>query len=119
MIVSFSPLFTELPNGIYFPDSKSSFTIGKREYEKEEEGKEYHYINMKRFLDLKELSKNKQKIKFAEKCLRALEEGAREALQEAAKLHEELEKFYISAMDFEKNEQLKKAILSSIFDKNK
>ena len=118
VVISYSPIFTDSPNAIYFPKSNICFTIGKRAYEKELSNKEYHYINMKRFINTSDLSQGKQKIKFAEKCIAALEEGASVSLLESAKCHAELENYYVSAMNFEKIETLKKEILTSIFDKN-
>ena len=73
---------------------------------------------MKRFIELDGLSKGKQKIKFCEKCIKTLEEGAKEAFIESFKYHEKLEKYYISAMNFEQNKRIEDKIISSIFDKN-
>ena len=61
---SHSPQFDKKINAIYFPDSKTCFILGKRDYNAEIEGKEYHYINMKRFLDDEKISQGKKKIKF-------------------------------------------------------
>jgi len=113
--VSFSPVFPELPNAIYFPRSESAFVIGKRDYDAELDGKEYRYINIKRFLNMEAISQGKQKIKFAEKCLCALLNGATEAFLDAGKAHEELEEYYVSSMNFEKTEKVKKEILNYIF----
>jgi hypothetical protein len=103
--VSYSEIFQHKINGICFPDLKISFTIGKRNYEKELKNKKYHYINMKRFIDLEEIRQNKQKIRFGKKCSEMLLDGATEALGQSLKLHQNLEKMYIEAMDFIKLNQ--------------
>lgn len=108
--VSYSPLFPNLPNGIFYPKSKTCFVIGERNYEAETKEKEYHYVNMKRFLNLEKLSEGKQKIKFGEKCLSSLFLGATEALTDAANAHEALEKYYIASMNYSKMESVKEEI---------
>ena len=112
---SYSPLYSQKINALYFPASKVCFVLGKRDYAAEMSGKEYHYINMKRFLDLELLEQRKKKIKFALKCSDELLNASTEALEDAAKKHEKLEQYYISAMDFEKIDQMKKAIFEEIF----
>lgn len=112
---SHSPQYAGKINAIYFPKSKTSFILGKRNYSEELSGKEYHYINMKRFLDLEKIAQGKKKIKFALKCTDELLSASAEALTEAAKKHTMLEKFYISAMDFEKIDQMQNEISAEIF----
>ena len=110
-VVSFSPMFPNLPNALYFPTSKACFVIGKRIYENEIENKEYHYINMKRFLNTEQIKTSKEKIKFAQKCLDELLDGAIGSLREAAKIHQEIEKYYISAMNYKKVDEITDKII--------
>ena len=112
---SISPQFNKKINALYFPDTKTCFILGKRDYSAELEGKEYHYINMKRFLDEDKISQGKKKIKFALKCNEELLHAAAESLLEAAKKHEKLEQHYISAMNFEKIDKVQKEIEAEIF----
>ena len=114
--ISFSPLFPDMPNAIFFPKYKVCFVLGKRDYASELEGKEYHYINMKRFVDLKAISQRKQKIKFSSKCCTELMSSAVESLFDAARIHAELEKFYIQAMNFDQVRQIEREILLQIFN---
>ena len=107
---SLSPLFPELPNGLYFPATGYCFVIGERDYDKEIPGKEYHYVNMKRFFDTDKIRQNRQKIRFGQKCMKMLENGAACAFSDAAKEHENLERYYIEAMDFEKLQSVKNEI---------
>ncbi len=112
---SLSPQSPNHINAIYFPKTKTSFILGKRDYDTELEDKEYHYINMKRFLDMEKISQGKKKMKFALKCADELLRGATQALTEAATTHAKLEQYYISAMDFEKINRIQKEILGEIF----
>lgn len=110
--VSFSPMFPSLPNALYFPKSKACFVIGKRIYEDEVADKEYHYINMKRFLNTDQIKNSKEKLKFAQKCINELLEGAVDSLREAANIHQKIEKYYTSAMDFQKVDETTDEILN-------
>lgn len=112
---SISPRSPNHINAIYFPKAKTSFILGKRDYDEEIAGKEYHYINMKRFLDIDKISQGKKKIKFAVKCSDELLNGATQALKEAAHKHEMLEQYYVSAMDFQKIDHIQNEISREIF----
>ncbi len=104
-IISYSPLFPNLPNAIYFPEEKACFVVGKRDYDGEINHKEYHYINMKRFLKMETIKEAKSKLKFTEKCSLELLNGAIESFKEAGLKHKETEAYYIAAMNFEKLEK--------------
>ena len=115
LYVSYSPEIPDLPNALYFPDTRSCFIIGKRNYQAEEPDKEYHYINMKRFLDPESLKSIKNKARFCNKCLDELLQGACCSLKDAANYHSELEKYYTAAMDFKKIEETERDLISAIF----
>ena len=70
-----------------------------------------------RFVMHEELSFVRGKLRFAGKCCEALEEGALESLFLMGKTHDELEKYYISAMDFSANEKILQKIIGEIFDR--
>lgn len=59
-------------------------------------------IHYGRFTDKVRLNNNKQKIQFGKKIHRRLLQSATETLANAKSTHDELEKFYIDAMDFDK-----------------
>ena len=59
-------------------------------------------IHYGRFTDKVRLNSNKQKIQFGKKIHRRLLQSATETLANAKSTHDELEKFYINAMDFDK-----------------
>ena len=112
---SLSPLSPNHINAIYFPKTKTSFILGKRDYGIELDGKEYHYINMKRFLDTEKISQGKKKTKFALKCADELLSAATEALTSAADTHAKLEQYYVSAMNFDTINRIQKELLEEIF----
>lgn len=72
-------------------------------------------VNTKRFIDGEALSLLRGKIRFAEKCASALTEGALGALSLMGKAHDELERYYIGAMDFERAEALFEKVKAEIF----
>lgn len=94
------PIFPEYPCAIYFPSIRLCVQIGKRNYASELKGKDYHYVNMNRFLDQNTIHENRQKIRFAKKCCQELYAGATEAFQQASQLHTQLEAIYVASMDF-------------------
>ena len=55
-----------------------------------------------RFYHKDKLSKKKQRISFDKKASLELAEEAAESLETALKIHDELEKYYINAIDFDR-----------------
>lgn len=88
------------------------FAVSEKEAEDGEES-----VNSMRFVMHEELSFVRGKLRFAGKCCEALEEGALESLFLMGKTHDELEKYYISAMDFSANEKILQKIIGEIFDR--
>ena len=58
-------------------------------------------IHARRFTNIKTLSKNREKLKFNKKVSKELLFQAIATLQNAKTVHDKLEEYYISAMDFE------------------
>ncbi len=114
--VSSSPENPNYPNGICFPETNTCYILGEKIYENEDKEKNYHYINMSRFLDKEIISMNKQKIRFGQKCMKMLLDGAILAFSDAGQRHEKLEKYYIEAMNFEKLGMMKKRIVNEILE---
>ena len=98
--VSYSCFNTNKLDALYFPNQSLTFCITDREENPEDEKKLYRYINMSRFVIKETIKENKQKIKFGKKCYETVLEGAIEAFADAGETHSELEKIFISAMDF-------------------
>ncbi len=57
-------------------------------------------IHSRRFMDLKKLHKNHQRMKFNKKVAEHLLVAGCEILKEAKAVHDKIEKYYIDAMDF-------------------
>lgn len=94
---------------LFLPEVKSSFII------KEDDSYDKKTINMDRFIDLDSYKKNKQKNRFARRCLNSLYEGVQRGFDEIYDLHSSLEKCYIEAMDFSKNQALAEQVKREIF----
>ena len=73
-----------------------------REYSFQHFNTKIRRIHAQRFYDEKKLNSSKQKMNFNSKIIKQLLISAAEVLQKAKAVHDELEKEYISAMDFEK-----------------
>jgi hypothetical protein len=114
--ISYSPIFPEEPNALYFPDSKSAFLIRERDYSLEMQEKEYHYINMDRFIKKEEIHLHKQKLRFGKKCCDTLYDGARDAFTQAYLTHQELEKYYVNAMDFLSYDKMCDKVVDELFE---
>lgn len=64
-------------------------------------GGEERRIHARRFMNVSQLHTYRQRILFSRRVARELISAACEALKEAKAVHDKLEKYYISAMDFE------------------
>jgi hypothetical protein len=106
--VSYSPLNTAFETALYFPEISTSFTIGESNVTDK-------IINMERFIDTDYIKQHKNKIKFGQRCYRALIDGALDYLKEIKSLHTTLESIYISAMDFKRKEEFTKKLLIKMF----
>lgn len=72
-------------------------------------------IHAKRFLDMELLNKSKEKIKFNNKAANELLLTAAKKIQEAKSVHDDLEKYYIDAMNFESLTKFANDFLDMIF----
>ena len=111
LLTLYSPSFLDNSRitAICFPELGSSFVIDV------EDGADKRIINMDRFVDLDIIRKNKQKNRFAVRCLSSLYEGVQKNLDEIYELHSSLENHYISAMDFSKNDEIARSLKKEIF----
>ncbi|MBE6654332.1 MAG: hypothetical protein E7608_02595 [Ruminococcaceae bacterium] len=103
------------PN-VVLPDKTEGLNIGGTVFmvcgdeETEEES-----INSMRFVNGEALSLVRGKIRFAAKCAGALSEGALGALSHMGRAHDELERYYVGAMDFQKSRTLLEKVKEEIF----
>ncbi len=102
-------LLYDCTEGLYIKELKTRYIISEESEEK---------INAMRFVGAASLAENRAKLRFAEKCRDAMLEGALAELAEMGKKHDELEGFYVAAMDFEKSEAMRKKAEKEIFSAN-
>ncbi len=109
--VVYSPSFLDVSNvsAILLPEVSSSFVIS------DDNDINKKQINMDRFIDIERIRRNKQKNRFARRCLNSLYEGVQKGFDEIYELHSQLERYYIEAMDFAKNEEVLKRIKKEMF----
>ncbi len=112
LLVYYSPSYLDSANisGIYIPELSVSFVVG------EMDSRDTRQINMDRFVDMDVIKRNKQKNRFARRCLSSLFEGVELGFNEISELHTKLEAYYIKAMDFSKNSAIVSKIKKEIFE---
>lgn len=71
-------------------------------------------IHARRFKNTAELREYSERLKFNKRASDELLKAACETLYEAKKVHDRIESYYVSAMDFEKCKKYQKDILSGI-----
>ena len=112
--ISRSPLNLTSVEGIYFPESRVWLHIGCIDDSSSPE----KIINVRRFIDSEKLSSFRQRLRFGQKCRKALLEGAEQSLAVAREKHFALEAIYKDYMNFdaleEKAEIWRKEILSRV-----
>lgn len=76
-------------------------------------------INFRRFYDRKIISEKKSYISFNKKAVNEITKAVTETIDTALKIHDELEKYYISSLDTEKlNEFTEKFAAEILYSKN-
>jgi hypothetical protein len=99
-------LLHELTEGIYIKEISTCFSAVDGSGEE---------LNAMRFVRGDILSENRGKLRFAGKCREALLQGALSELAKMGAAHDELEKYYVSAMDFEKSADMLERVKAEIF----
>ncbi len=94
--VSYQPLMPELPDALLFLDSGICFVLGEGDADRWE-GR----VNMKRFVSAEALTDIKVEYRVNKRLQDALQTSAVEALSDAGRYHFELERIYVSCMDFD------------------
>lgn len=74
-------------------------------------------ISYARFTDLPKLKNKKQLINFNQKAIKQLIEEAVDSLKTAKQLHDDLEKYYIEAVDFKQIDEIAKNLLKDFCGK--
>lgn len=94
-----SPFFPELIDHIIIPELNLAVVTENRFVHFESDNRRIH---ARRFYDMRLLHQSKNRIKFNKRLADELLQSAYFTLAEAKKVHDELEKHYINAMNFEK-----------------
>lgn len=97
MRVSYDPIYTDVIDGIYLPQSKITFLYSKDDIQK----KGGRYINTRRYLTLDPEESLIEELKYIQKLRVLCEHGALSELSKAKDYHFALEKIYSNAMNFE------------------
>ena len=71
-------------------------------------------LNLRRFYDKAELARRRPRLAFGQKASRSLLEEAADSIQAALTVHDELESYYISALDFSGADEAAEQILQKI-----
>ena len=114
MTVCTTPLVSSHIEAIYVESERVLFAV-MNETEVPEAVK---IINCDRFVSREALSERRARLRFAEKCERSLMEGALSSLEEAGRIHENLEKIYGRYVDFSAVDRIKSRMISEIFTNN-
>ena len=109
--VSFDPLDTSKVNAIYITDSNTSVTTAD---DRSAIDPDDSVINTERFFDRSIYRLLRTQTRFLHKCSETLTEYAVETMKEIFALHSEVEKVYISAMDFKAKERYTDKLIKKI-----
>jgi hypothetical protein len=71
-------------------------------------------INFSRFYFNNKVSEKKERLNFSKKALSNMTDEAAKCMKKAKEIHDELENFYISAVDFEKINKLTDKLIKEI-----
>ncbi len=99
-------LLRDMSEGIYIAENDTLYII-------DDGGK--NTVNAMRFVDKEKISLVRQKMRFLDKCISSLADGALDSLSAMGRTHDALEEMYISAMDFSLNDAAEKKIINEIF----
>ena len=73
-------------------------------------------VQMRRFVDTKAMKAVRGEVRFAERMIRAMLDGANEAMQSVSAVHFQIETLYGGAMDFDAKEKFTKSFCEELFD---
>ena len=112
ILISYDCFDPEKPDGIYFPENSICVTrCFDRNVLRDCFCEPYKIFNMERFISADTLHSNKEKLRFGKRCMDELLDASAKSFEEAYKIHSEIEKIYISAMDFSKKESFTEEIM--------
>ena len=113
-IISYDPVRPDEINAIYFPEIKLCAVTAEGDEDVYDE--KYKVFNLERFIDRDVLCENRAKLRFANKCLNSLIEGAVDTFADAKKYHEKIEEIYTSCVNFKNVGQITELLINNIAD---
>lgn len=116
-IICYCPMSPEhKPEHLIFPELSLGFYTANRHHP-DDFGKTLN-IDCRRLYDNDILSRHKNRIAFNNRSSDELLSEAVNKLSSAKHIHDELEKYYIDAMDFEKMQEFSENLINEIFNKS-
>lgn len=106
------PEMPDFVEALYFEKCGAYFFVCKDEAEAEKCDKT---VNIMRFMCKSALSESRAKLRFGDRCAKALSDGAEKCLKNASELHSALERIYGPATDFKRVDRLRTAIENELF----
>ena len=109
--LSHDPVLSDRIDGIYLCGSETAFAVASVDV------CEYPFkcIRMRRFVDTAAMKAVRGEVNFSERLMRAMLDGAVEALSAVRKAHFQIEELYMAAMDFDAKENFTKCFCERLF----
>lgn len=115
IVVSYCPLSPyEKLEYLFVPELKLGFMTSNRFHNYDFAVNAYRIVNSRRFTDAEKLRENRKRISSNRKAATQMISQAQTLLEEAKSLHDELEGYYIQAMDYEKLDALTEQVLERV-----
>ncbi len=106
------PLLPEETEGLYLPDTDTLYMTNRYLTESTEGQKT---VNADRFFAPEGMREIRSRLRFGRRCVASVMEGAYETLSGAGRLHDALERHYVSAMDFGAQAAFAKRLTTTVF----
>lgn len=113
-VISYDPVCPDEINAIYFPEIRLCVVTAEGSEDVYDE--KYKVFNLERFIDKDVLCENRAKLRFANKCLNALIDGAVDSFVDAKNYHEKIEEIYTSCVDFKTVRRITELLINNITD---
>ncbi len=114
VIIGYSPIDPRIPELIYFPETKAVLTLLNQPLASNIQNEKE--ISLSRFCDSQKLSPYKMRMKALEKLEKEILADGISELTMAKDIHDQIEKIYIPAMDFEKLDDYTIKLIKDIFE---
>jgi len=99
---------------MFIPSLKLGFMTSNRYHDFTMDITPYRIIHYQRFTDNDKFKASKKRVSFNRKAAAQMIDQAEQLLRDAHKLHDELEGYYIGAMDFEKVDALTQSVIQTV-----